>query len=327
MANNQEQFNLFHVAINSTKRDTLKKNRDAIRDKITNYFKKELSDEIAPIFREQGSYAMFTILNPIKDDSGLGAYDLDDGVVFQGKKKDDRKSINWYHEKISAAVDDHTDQDPIDKDTCVRVVYADGHHIDLPIYFEINGDKHPQLAHKSEGWKDADPQELTEWFFCQCKNKSMLRRLVRYLKAWCEYISSDKGFKMPSGCILTMLAAKHYKDNDEQREDITLSKMLASMYDSLSVEGQFKCPRPTFPNGEDLFKGYSETRKNDFLRELKSFKEDAERAVNCTNQKVACEKWQKHFGPRFPCSTAKDEDEDAHQKGFAGSINNNSQFA
>ena len=283
MANNQEQFNLFHVAINSTKRDTLKKNRDAIRDKITNYFKKELSDEIAPIFREQGSYAMFTILNPIKDDSGLGAYDLDDGVVFQGKKKDDRKSINWYHEKISAAVDDHTDQDPI--------------------------------------------QELTEWFFCQCKNKSMLRRLVRYLKAWCEYISSDKGFKMPSGCILTMLAAKHYKDNDEQREDITLSKMLASMYDSLSVEGQFKCPRPTFPNGEDLFKGYSETRKNDFLRELKSFKEDAERAVNCTNQKVACEKWQKHFGPRFPCSTAKDEDEDAHQKGFAGSINNNSQFA
>ncbi len=324
MANKQEQFNSFHDSINSTKRDILKDNRTKIRARITNYFKNNLPDEIAPIFR---SYAMFTILNPIKDENNLGAYDLDDGVVFQGDVEDDRKSISWYHEKITAAVDGHTNQPPIDKNTCVRVVYADGHHIDLPIYFEIKGDAHPQLAHKSEGWKAVDPQELTDWFTDECKDKPMLRRLVRYLKAWCEYISSEKGFKMPSGCSLTMLAAKHYKDNEEKREDIALSKMLSSMYDSLSIEGQFKCLRPTYPKDEDLFKEYSETRKNNFLRELKSFKEDSERALNCTNQKEACEKWQKNFGPRFSCSTAKDEDEDARQKNFSGSIRNNSQFA
>lgn len=327
MANNQEQFDLFHDTINSTKRETLRKNRDAIRTRITNYFNNNLPDEIKPIFRGQGSFAMYTILNPIKDDSGLGAYDLDDGVVFQSDTIDDRKSESWYHDKIVAAVTGHTDQDPIDKGPCVRVTYADGHHIDLPIYFELEGSEHPQLAHKYNGWVDSDPQEFTQWFSDQCGEKPMLRRLVRYLKAWCEYISSEKGFKMPSGCSLTMLAAKHYVDNEDKREDIALSKMLASMYDSLSVENGFKCPRPTFPEGEDLFKEYSETRKNNFLNELKSFKNDAERALNCKNQKEACEKWQKHFGPRFSCSTAKDEDEDARQKSFSGSVRNNSQFA
>jgi len=327
MANNQEQFNSFHDAINSSKREKLKENRDAIRKRITTYFKHNLSEEIAPIYREQGSYAMFTILNPIMDDSGLGAYDLDDGVVFQGESEEDRKSITWYHSKIVEAVTGHTDQDPKDKDTCVRVIYADGHHIDLPIYFEVKGDEHPQLAHKSKGWKDADPQELTDWFTDQCRDKPMLRRLVRYLKAWCEYISSKKRFKMPSGCSLTMLAATHYVDNDDKREDIALSKMLSSMYGSLSAENGFKCSRPTYPKGEDLFEDYSESRKNNFLNELKSFMEDADRAVNCTNQKDGCEKWQKHFGPRFSCSTAKDEDEDARQKDFAGSIRNNIQFA
>ena len=38
-------------------------------------------------------------------------------------------------------------------------------------------------------------------------------------------------------------------------------------------------------------------------------------------------KWQKHFGDRFSCSTAKDEDEDAQAKSFSGTINTNSRFA
>lgn len=41
MANNHEQFKAFHDAIKatSTRRKTLKKNRDALREKIKKYFK------------------------------------------------------------------------------------------------------------------------------------------------------------------------------------------------------------------------------------------------------------------------------------------------
>lgn len=53
---------------------------------------------------------------------------------------------------------------------------------------------------------------------------------------------------------------------------------------------------------------------------MKSFKEDAEKAVTSKNQHEGCVRWQKHFGDRFSCSTAKDVDEDALQQEFSGTI-------
>lgn len=110
---------------------------------------------------------------------------------------------------------------------------------------------------------------------------------------------------MPTGCILTMLATEHFAEPvDNNREDVQMRDVLVKMYDALSTEGGFKCIRPTEPY-DDLFEGYSEKRKKEFLEELKSFKEDAVRAINCKNPHDACLKWQKHFGSRFCCSTAK----------------------
>ena len=63
------------------------------------------------------------------------------------------------------------------------------------------------------------------------------------------------------------------------------------------------------------------------MQELKSFRGDAERAIESKNPHEACMKWQKHFGDRFSCSTAKDEDEDAQTKSSSGTINTNSRFA
>ena len=104
MANNHEQFIAFNKTINSNKRATLKKNRDALRERIKNYFSREYPDEIQPKFHWQGSYAMHTILNPLKDENNLGVYDLDDGVYFIGKSEDERHSVQWYHDRIYEAV-------------------------------------------------------------------------------------------------------------------------------------------------------------------------------------------------------------------------------
>ena len=327
MANNQEQFNAYHDLINvtSTRRTTLKNNRKALRNKIKNYFKNNHEGEIQPSFYWQGSYAMHTILNPIKDEDKLGAYDLDDGVYFVGTSEDDRKDIEWYHKEVLNAVNDHTDQGAEDNDPCITVNYADGHHVDLPIYFKIDGER-PQLAHRATPWIGSDPKELKEWFSDQCKDKPKLRRMVRYLKGWADNINNSKGFKMPTGCILTMLADKYYAANSDNREDIMMRDMLTNMYNALSEDDGFTCERPTYPY-DDLFEGYNETRKKKFLAELKAFKEDAERAITETNPRRACLKWQKHFGDRFSCSTAKDEDEDAKKNEKSGFLKNNSRFA
>ncbi len=327
MANNHEQFIAFNntIKVNDTQKGTLQTNREAIREKIRKYYKDNYPDDVQPKFNMQGSYAMHTILNPIRDTDGSGTYDLDDGVYFISDNEDDRLSVEEYHKRIFEAVKGHTPTGEEDKDPCVRVLYADGHHVDLPIYYmNDDEDEHPQLAHKKNGWIDTDPKEFYKWFNGRYEHPQ-LRHLVRYLKAWCEFVRYDKNKKMPTGCILTMLAEKHFVA--DEREDVAMQKLLTAIYDDLSAEDGFHCYRPTFPKNEDLFLSYSETRKNDFLAELKSFKNDAEKAIAGKNPHESCTRWQRHFGERFSCANAKDEDEDAEKKKTSGSIRNNSQYA
>ena len=77
--------------------------------------------------------------------------------------------------------------------------------------------------------------------------------------------------------------------------------------------------------GEDVMEGYN--YENYFMEKLKSFLESARQAVNETNQKDACFKWQKHLGARFSCSTAKNEDEGAKSYSSAPVIANNAKSA
>ena len=54
-------------------------------------------------------------------------------------------------------------KDPIDKNTCVRTLFSDGHNIDEPIYYK-KGDT-PELALiKRDGWIESDPKLFTDWF-------------------------------------------------------------------------------------------------------------------------------------------------------------------
>ena len=89
---------------------------------------------------------MKTLVNPIE-----GEFDLDDGIYLQGYEDldfDDWVVPSTVHSWIKKAVDERTEQDVIDKDTCVRVPYASGYHIDLPIYICKDGVAY--LAHKEK---------------------------------------------------------------------------------------------------------------------------------------------------------------------------------
>lgn len=326
MANNHDQFVAFNdtIELSKTKKDTLNGNRKALRSTIKKYFDDNKPNEIKPKFRSQGSFVMKTTVNPIarKSDDGkkdLYNYDIDDGVYFVGDEEvKDRKSIDTYHNWIYDAVKDHTGEGAEKRNTCVRVLYADGHHIDLPIYYKLNKDNSiPELAHKSKGWIDSDPKEFYEWFNDRASNQ--LRRIVRYLKAWCDYRNfKNSSVKMPSGFIMTILATENI--SYDTRDDIAFKNTLENIQKKIDKDhgGKFECKRPTTPKGEDLFSDFSDTRKDNFLSQLSSFINSAQQATNGKNQKESCLKWQKHFGDRFSCSTAKDEDEQSAAKSYSG---------
>ena len=297
------------IKLSKAKKDGLKSSRDELRKKIKNWFKENKSEELQPVFSMQGSYAMNTAVNPIpkKDENGLTQYnyDLDDGVYFIEKNgEDNRRNISTFHDWVYSAVDTHTGQPTISKSTCVRVQFADGHHIDIPIYYKE--DDLPELAHKSKGWIQSDPREFYRWF--NRLKTSQLERIVRYLKAWKNYREEkNTDLNLPSGFALTILATNHYteKENDDEALLSTVEAILEEL------EEKFQCKRPTTPEGEDVFADYSETRKDNFLLTLKSLKKDLTRARVEPNFKRASEILRvNQFGNRFPSG----EDEVAEKK-------------
>ncbi|MBD2168475.1 hypothetical protein H6G04_29270 [Calothrix membranacea FACHB-236] len=288
MANCHHCFLKFNSAIElkKTRKETLRTSRNAVREKIRKYFR-DKQKGFYPRFHGQGSFMMNTIILPLD-----GEFDIDDGIYFRVDQKP-QQTPDTFHRWICEALDGQTDESPIDKMTCVRVVYAGDYHIDLPIYY-IVGNNCPKLAHKRDGWIDSDPREFIDWFQANTDNKGQLRRIIRYFKAWRDF----KPGKLPSGLILSILATNNFYD--DSRDDIALYETLLNIQRSLILS--FTCYRPTTPKYEDLLQKYSPSDKEYFWSQLNSLIKSAEYALDHqTKQKDACKAWQKHFGARFLC--------------------------
>jgi hypothetical protein len=312
MATLHKEYNGFnsHIRLDQKSIDSLNKSRDAIKNKIRNWFSKNKPAEIQPKFGEQGSLKMGTAINPIPkyDDEGnkILKYDLDYGVYFISKTDDNKKqSVVTWHNWVYDSVENHTNKLPIDKNTCVRVLFADGHNIDLPIYYKKNGLL--QLAHKGKGWIDSDPKAFYTWF--NDNKTAQIERIVKYFKAWKNFREDNNvNLRLPSGFELTILAYNNLAS--EESDDDLFRETVRNMYIELTKPGGFKCERPTVPEGENVFEGYSTERKNNFLTTLKSLLDDLDRAKNEKNFKKASEILINHqFGDRFPLGDDKTEEE------------------
>lgn len=268
-------------------------------------------------FQSQGSFVMDTIIKPVNDD-----YDLDDGIYFLGGfSKDRRPTPEVFHKMIVDAIGANYDdvEKVIDKDTCVRVLYKSGFHIDLPIYYADNK-QCPDLANKVKGWVLSNPVEFIAWFeerarsgfqksylyetsmFSQYerwltdvrKKDVQIRRLVRYMKSWGDLRREE----MPCGLIMTILVANNYYEHE--RDDIALKETLVLI--QASLRRSFVCERPTTPKGEDLFASYK--NKDAFMNYLGQFIDNAKLALSEDDPQKACKHWQKSLGDRFPCHLA-----------------------
>lgn len=307
-------------------------------------------------FQSQGSFIMDTIINPISEDYDLddGVYCLGNFTRLQRPEtkyfhdfilkciKDNNPYVEkiqdrdtcvraYYKEGFSYLFENKSNK------------LLKGFHVDLPIYYS-GTKKSPDLAHLKESWLTSDPIEFIEWFEEKVKSNfrseflyerklfaeqydawkdrirkedAQLRRIVRYLKAWCDF----KGKNMPCGIILTILTAENF--SMDHRDDIALKNTIMNIQTRL--QNEFVCKRPTTPKGEDLLEGYD--HKTYFMTQLSSFVESAKQAVNENNEKRACGKWQSQFGFRFSCASALDYDENASSFGSPAIITNNAKSA
>ncbi|WP_209400443.1 cyclic GMP-AMP synthase DncV-like nucleotidyltransferase [Pseudozobellia sp. WGM2] len=311
MANCNEHFKEFNGKIKLTdfRKKELKKSRKDLRKKVRNWFKENQPENEKPKFDGQGSMSTDTIVNPIPrkiivegTEKTILKYDVDDGIYFIGDKSpSDRPSTATYHSWICQAVDGHTSTPPIDKNTCVRTVFSDGHHIDQPIYYKQGNS--PELAHKRDGYIKSDPLEYTNWFNDKADETPQLRQLVRYGKSWIDFRHfSNSTKKMPSGLILTILITENLVSRKD-RDDIALKETLINI--QAKLDASFSCYRPTTPSDENLLEDYKD--KEYFLQCLSNFINDSKEALKEKNYKKSTEYWRNHLGDRFPLGDDKDD--------------------
>jgi len=276
----------------------LRKAREAIRDRIRKNFIATGKTPV-PEFRDQGSYATHTIINPVG-----GEYDIDDGVYIQNlDKTDDKKwpTPETVHQWVYDAVDGHTDQKPVDKRTCVRVVYAGQYHVDLPIYALLRGGNlHAEKGEK--GWNPSNPQAVTDWFQMAIKQRGdQLRHMVRYFKAWADYNSKDG--KLPSGFIFTVLIVENFATSE--RDDVCFGQLARAIHSRMLSSPFVYNPVDT---SEDLYQRYDEVEKKRFLQLLRRLQVAASNALTTEGKKDACKCWYKEFGDRWANCDSLDEE-------------------
>ena len=185
-----KKFHDNDVKLSETKRKELKSQANTNRGRIQSGLAS--AGHTTPMgFRTQGSYAMRTLVNRANND-----YDIDDGVYFVGDKISNITPLALQRRIRDAIASEKTFSTPPEiKEKCVRVFYADGHHIDVPAY-KMVGDN--ALLASSVEWVESDPKSVTDWFDAYRSQDPNIRFIVRLIKELCG--------KKPSGLIISVLA-------------------------------------------------------------------------------------------------------------------------
>lgn len=228
------------VNLSDTVRDGLYAKREANRSRL----RANLPDDIKiKDFIAQGSMAIRTTVQEKNAD-----YDIDDGVTFYAQTLTGRiigffdMGCEEVREMVRDALkDDKFARQPEIIGNCIRVFYAEGYHVDVPVFRVIDADttdERQELAGK-DGWRRSDPTEINVWFESRVQRLNrfqedaggQLRRMVRLLKRFAK--SRGKRWNTPNGLKLTMLAEECFERSAE-RDDKAFFFLLEKLHGRLT---------------------------------------------------------------------------------------------
>ncbi len=307
MSDCHSEFISFDKTISLTKqeKERLMISRNSIEKRIRVHL--DSINYYEPTFRGQGSFELGTIVRPVS-----GRYDLDLGVYFEelcGHPRD-WPTTETVHKHLANSVRGKTSIKPIDKGSCVRVIYkspyknnADlAYHIDLPIYayrklFWSDEVKTVIGFKGKKQWSEySSPEDFEDWFesksYLNEDDPNQLRRLVKYLKSWKTV--QPKSPKIPDGMILTTLMGKNYQPHE--RDDIAFYNTVLEFYNRIFCI--FRVIKPVEPYN-NLAQELSGFQKRNFKKRISSLLGNSQRAIDTERHYEALKFWKKVFKDRF----------------------------
>lgn len=307
MADVQQQFEQFHDAIrvDFDFSQPLRDKKDIVVNRIRAYLKANSLPTVYELL--QGSYAMKTGVKPILELE----FDIDIGLRIPILETEHTAATvrSW----IFDAVKDHTKLIE-NKGPCIRVVYEAGYHLDLVTYATWGeGDSQQfRLAHKTNGWRPANPPELlaivgayrTNYFADTDDWRSstdLFRRTVRYLKRWGDVRIPIESDGKPSGLAYTLIAIQSalmpVRSWDGTPSDLLT---LLSLVERLAAQpGRISAIKPT-PEHEDAFARLTDVDMTSLKDDLAQLRDALIFARDSVDAVAACKRLRDEFGSDFP---------------------------
>lgn len=253
----------------------------------------------------QGSYKFHTLIRPLKKGD---EYDVDLGLYFKGRPHTDvdpvelREAVQRSLRRYSAENEEiHSIEEP--KERCCRAKYKQSFHIDVPVYQETPAGRDVRLATLSKGWERSDPSAMIAWFDNAiggiAANRAIIRRLIRYLKAWSALTFRSPAIG-PSSLMLTILVVDAFRQvvADDDEDDDALAKVVGAIYQRLISDRVV--PNPIQGDSDDDVNRLSEQDHGHFLEKLAALANVSDRAVCCEDVSEAATIWSEAFSYVFP---------------------------
>lgn len=257
----------------------------------------------------QGSYATHTIIQHPDND-----YDIDIALIFD--KNGLPSAALDARKRIAAALQEgggNFARPPEWRTNCATVWYAEGYHIDLAIYRELEDEFGATIIeHAGPDWTPRDPMEITNWFNKEVRERSptgemgadveagQMRRVVRLLKAFAK---SRKALKLPGGLIISVLVSECYHP-DSSRDDVSLYQTMVAIHERLV--GYVSVVNPV-DNSQEL------TYKPEYTKQVERLRDELGQAIDelhvlfrsdCTESE-ARQAWDEVFRHPFWSDTEK----------------------
>lgn len=325
MADVQALFEAFHKAIRTYYEinDELREKKDIIVDRVN----KHLAQKKRPSCLEfiQGSYKMKVGIRAMKG----AEYDIDVGLRFSFKESE--HSAEEVRGWVFEAVVGHTEKVER-RSACIRVIYANDYHVDLVPYAwwdDAAGVEQYRLAHKTKGWRSADPPGLVEFVrrtrepFEAAKDNAtdtdQFRRVVRYLKRWNDLALPQESDDKPSGLAILLLTKHHLPGpvGAGSGDDRSAVEQVATA--AAATAGRIVENKPT-PEKEDVFAKISESGMKSLKERFAAVRNALTFARHTTDINDACRELKKVFGDDFPCPDGKDKKTETARRTAAPAI-------
>lgn len=292
-----EDFLKDEVNLNQTRLDSL---NDKVRT-VSEFLSQNL-DSFEKVER-QGSYALRTIIKPVRDGQ---EYDAD---ILLFMEYDYSKKPKEYIQELRDCLRRRKTYDEMAKRNtrCVTLEDAGDFHLDIVPCVEKSDGKTYVCNYQTDEFEETDGTGYRDWLNVKTRITSgNLKRVTRLLK----FLRDHKLTFTAKSILLTTLIGNTVLGEYDAQNFNSVALALKTVVNRMNGFLQAKPTMPTITNpalpSEDFNRHWDESRYQNFRKMIKTYNDWINEAYDATEHNDSVNKWRRIFGDEF--GELRDED-------------------